>query len=321
VAKRLRRVVEAEASVEAASQAKARRSTQPKQILQQRGLRSFGEPSAREWFVCDLAAILLAKHSGGCLRARLPSTVVARFQRDILPMPGALVDLGIASAFDFFREVAWPNHVAFGRQPSSVAALNAVWAYWHLHEWHFWDHHPFTLNRDEHNRLLEESRRHRLSECPELEWLRDMAEAWKHRRLHRPRVRIRSVSTHAMGGPLGTPPVATTQIGATMTRIVVDAEGATRDLEVVLEAVSLYWLGTLLPYHVALPPGPPELSERMLGWCRLKLGSEQQGRWKWVLLQAASPPHRSPRLAFRQKADAEAFERWRKTNPGRTADC
>jgi hypothetical protein len=42
-------------------------------------------------------------------------------------MTSILVDLGIASAADFFRELAWPNHVAFGRQPSTIAALNAAW--------------------------------------------------------------------------------------------------------------------------------------------------------------------------------------------------
>jgi hypothetical protein len=236
-------------------------------------------------------------------------------------MPGALVDLGIASAFDFFREAAWPNHVAFGRQPSTIAALNAAWAYWHLHEWHFWDHHPFTLNRQVANRLLEESRRHTCNECPELAWLRDMAEAWKHRQLHQPGVRVRSISNHTMGGPIGTAPIATTPIGGSVTKIVVDVEGDTHDLEAVFQAALLYWLGTLLPYRVSVPHGPPELSESMLGWCRSNLGSEQQGRWKWTLLKPAQSPDSPRQLAFREREDAEAFERWREDNPGSNADC
>jgi hypothetical protein len=235
-------------------------------------------------------------------------------------MPGALIDLGIASAFDFFREVAWPNHVAFSRRPSSIAALNAAWAYWHLHEWHFWDHHPSTLSRKEADALVQECREHIVRDCPELGWLRDMTDASKHRRLRR-RVRVRSISTRTIGGPLGTAPIGTRPISATLAKIVVDADGVTHDLETVLEAASLYWLGTLLPYRVSVPQGPPELSESMLGWCRARLGSEQQGRWKWTLLQPTRSSDTPRQLAFREKADAEAFERWRGANPGRTADC
>jgi hypothetical protein len=163
------------------------------------------------------------------------------YNRKQVCMTSTLVDLGIGGAADFFREVAWQNHVAFGRQPSTIAALNAAWAYWHLHEWHFWDRHPSTLTRDQSAFLLNAYRRHMLSECLELRWLRDMIEAWKHRRLHRADVRVRAISPHALGPGLGTAPIGTTPLGGSITSIVVEVEGTTRNFETVLEAASSYW--------------------------------------------------------------------------------
>jgi hypothetical protein len=157
---------------------------------------------------------------------------------------GVLVEIGIDSASDFFRRVAWPNHVAFDLQPSNITALNAAWAYWHLHEWDFWDHQDPTLNRKDARDRLEEHREQVVNDCRELRWLRDITDAWKHRRLHRETVKVRSISPHTVGG-IGTRPIATQPIATLMTRIVVDVDGVTHDLKTVLHKASSYWRGRL----------------------------------------------------------------------------
>jgi hypothetical protein len=160
-------------------------------------------------------------------------------------MSSVLVEIGIDSASDFFRKVAWSNHVAFDRQPSTIAALNAAWAYWHLHEWDFWEHQDPKLPRKKASDRLEEHAKQIVDDCRELGWLRDMTDAWKHRRLHRPTVKVRSISPHTVGGGIGTAPIGTTPIGASTTQIVVDVDGVTHDLTTVLHKASLYWRGRL----------------------------------------------------------------------------
>jgi hypothetical protein len=90
---------------------------------------------------------------------------------------GVLVDIGISTSYDYFFEVARPNHEEFTRRPSPRTAVNAAWPYWHLHEWYFWEHKPAPNLKQFEARVLRE--------CSELGWLRDIAEAGKHYLLHR----------------------------------------------------------------------------------------------------------------------------------------
>jgi hypothetical protein len=161
-------------------------------------------------------------------------------------MDSVLVEIGIDSASDFFRKVAWPNHVAFDRDPSTIAALNAAWAYWHLHDWDFWERQkPEKLPRNKARDLLEEYGKQVVEECPELGWLRDMTNAWKHRRLlGKKPVKVRSISPDTIGG-LGTAPMSTMPLSTLVTQIVVDVDGVTHDLKTVLYKASLYWRGRL----------------------------------------------------------------------------
>lgn len=107
-------------------------------------------------------------------------------------MSHTVVDVGIGSSYDFFFEIALPNYQEAEKNPSPRSALNAAWPFWHLHEWYFWENHPLAANRDLGRYVSQVL----LRDCPEIEWLRDIAEAGKHFRLNRtdPPVRVRSIS-------------------------------------------------------------------------------------------------------------------------------
>jgi hypothetical protein len=143
-----------------------------------------------------------------------------------------LVDIGIASPYDFFFEVVWPNYQELARNPSPASAVNAAWPFWHLHEWYFWEQNPSAGEKDRRRYVDQEL----LQRCPELAWLRDIAEAGKHFRLGRtkPPVRVRSISTReefsaAFGGAsLGSVPYGA---GSGRELFFVEVGGATHKLQ------------------------------------------------------------------------------------------
>ena len=104
-------------------------------------------------------------------------------------MSYTVVDIGLGTAYDFFFEIASPNHREFARNPSArLAALNAAWPLWHMCEWYVWDHHPREAEiRRTRDAYIDQNL---LPECRELGWLRDIAEAGKHFKLGRDRVTI-----------------------------------------------------------------------------------------------------------------------------------
>jgi hypothetical protein len=160
-----------------------------------------------------------------------------------------LVDIGIGSSYDFFFEVAWPNYREVSRNPSPISALNAAWPFWHLHEWYFWEHHPFASNNDL-RRYVDQIL---LQDCPELGQLRDIAEAGKHFKLNRtnPPIRVRAISIREeFGGGIGEAPLGATPIGAgSGLELFVDVGGTTQRLQHALGRAFRYWLGKVLPHQ------------------------------------------------------------------------
>jgi hypothetical protein len=221
-----------------------------------------------------------------------------------------LVDLGIGSPYDFFFGVAAPNHREFERDPSSLlSALNAASSLWHTHEWYFWEHHRSASEADRAAYIHDEL----LRDCPELGWLRDIAEAGKHRRLNRRKiVKVRAISRREeFSGTFGDAPFGTVPFGSgSRVELVVDVAGASHPLKRAMGAAFRYWLGKVLPNCVEIRLSPDELpqrSEEMLRWCRDRLGDETAGRPRWTLLQGANQPHYVQRLAFLEAEDAGAF--------------
>ena len=221
-----------------------------------------------------------------------------------------LVHIGIGSSYDFFFEVAWPNYLAVERNPSPISALNAAWPFWHLHEWYFWEHHPSASNADL-RRYVDQVL---FQDCPELGWLRDIAEAGKHFKLNRstPPVKVRAISVREeFSGTLGDAPLGAVPLGGgNGPELFVDVGGTTHKLQRAMGAAFRYWLGKVLAHHVEVRFSPgdlPERSESMLDWCRVRMGDERVRKWRWSLLQGANAPHYVQRLAFLEIDDADAF--------------
>lgn len=95
------------------------------------------------------------------------------------------VDLGFTSARQFWIEVALPAYERFTTAPSGRTAIEAATHAWHIHEW-LWH----EMSGPKTNSELVNYCKKIIGECPELAWVRDIAEAGKHRRLKRPSVTV-----------------------------------------------------------------------------------------------------------------------------------
>ena len=91
------------------------------------------------------------------------------------------VDFGFESAKEFWFDVVLPAHERFRSVPSRANAMDAATHLWHFHEWLWHDNlHGRDKRRDDDYKAfcskLEE-------ECPQIFWVRDIADASKHRGL------------------------------------------------------------------------------------------------------------------------------------------
>lgn len=93
------------------------------------------------------------------------------------------VDLGYNTAREYWEETGLPAHQRFIEQGSRQTAIEACLHAWHVHEW-CW--HELNPGSDTHgNKAYLAYREDIVEQCPELEWVRDVADASKHRGLGR----------------------------------------------------------------------------------------------------------------------------------------
>jgi hypothetical protein len=93
------------------------------------------------------------------------------------------VDFGFQSARELWDELVLPACEQFKAVPSRANAIVASWAAWHLKDWLWHEKHPGEETRN--NKNYEAFDGVLFSDCPELAWIRDVAEAGKHRGLGR----------------------------------------------------------------------------------------------------------------------------------------
>lgn len=94
------------------------------------------------------------------------------------------VDLGYTSARQWWEETGLPAHQRFVEQGNRQTAIDACLHAWHVHEWHW---HEMNPGSDTHGNSAYLAYRETIVDaCPELEWVRDVADASKHRGLGRP---------------------------------------------------------------------------------------------------------------------------------------
>lgn len=112
-----------------------------------------------------------------------------------MPRKIKYVDFGIPDARTFFNLVVLPNVQQFEAAPSVQTALNAAWALWHMCEWYWHDLHPDERLADFRQRVC--------GICPELQQLRDITDAAKHREVSRDSHAVKNVSTVTGRGGAG----------------------------------------------------------------------------------------------------------------------
>lgn len=154
------------------------------------------------------------------------------------------VDFGITSARQFWDENVIPAYERFKTQPNRANAIDASFHTWHVHEWIWHEHHPGEDTR--RNIDYETFRTDCIDNCPELAWLRDVADAGKHRGLGRSaEVRRVASETREVGGAYGTGaygvgPYGAGTLVATPLSITLTDE-STHDFAEALSRVMDYW--------------------------------------------------------------------------------
>jgi hypothetical protein len=205
----------------------------------------------------------------------------------------ALVDLGVYTAYDFAFEVAFPNYRAFMRAPSSMTAMNAAWALWHLREWCNYD------NKETSGYVKSEL----LRQCPRLAWLKDIANASKHRELTSSHPVVSQLRSH-----LVTRSMSMDSLGGSTTEFTILVGGKTHNFTEVIDEVYIFWIGKVLPHHVGYRVRADEQGLKvrgdMEGWCRQRLGNESLQRRKWALLPL---DNYTGHYAFLERVDADDF--------------
>jgi hypothetical protein len=150
------------------------------------------------------------------------------------------VDFGFRSAEEFWAEVVMSSYERFKAEPTRANALTASGHAWHVHEWIWHDQHPGEDTR--HSADYKEFQNKLFSECPELAWIRDVADASKHRGLGRPaEVRRVTSGTRFAVGALGSAAYGEGLLIITLT------DDSTRDFAEVLSLVINYWRAKYFP--------------------------------------------------------------------------
>jgi hypothetical protein len=141
------------------------------------------------------------------------------------------VDFGFTSAREFWSELVLPSHERFKADPSRANAMIASLVAWHVQDWIWHDQRPGEDTRNSKDYPLFQAKL--FNDCPELAWIRDVADAGKHRGLGRPTLEVREV---ANTWPLNTTP----------STIKLD-DGTVHDLADVLSRVIEYWRTRYFP--------------------------------------------------------------------------
>jgi hypothetical protein len=141
------------------------------------------------------------------------------------------VDLGFSSARQYWTEVAEPAYDRFVKDETRWNAIAAFLLLGPLHDWLWHEQHPGEDTRK--SKDYEPFRRQLFSDCSELAWLRDVADAGKHRFLGRRDVQVREV---AKEWPSNTQPL----------KIVLD-NGSEHNITDVLSRIVKYFRETHFP--------------------------------------------------------------------------
>jgi hypothetical protein len=141
------------------------------------------------------------------------------------------VDFGFTSAREYWTELVLPAYEDFKAEPTRRNAIMACFPAWHIQDWIWHQQHPGQDTRNNNDYQLFQQQL--FADCSELQWIRDVADAGKHRGLGRQSVEVREVK--------GTWP-----LNATSWTITLD-DGTQHDFADVLERVIAFWRVNYFP--------------------------------------------------------------------------
>jgi hypothetical protein len=158
------------------------------------------------------------------------------------------IDINLNSVEQYWNDLVFPSAQTFQTNPSPRTLFHAATSVWHLHDWVWHDRNP---GQDSHGSAFISYRAILLVACPELGWLRDIADAGKHRGLGRlPEVKgaePQNVGGFASGLLLGMP------TGEVLKFFLVLNDGSKQAVDEVLRTAIEFWRSDLKAKNLPSP--------------------------------------------------------------------
>src|SRR5205085_3430779 len=101
------------------------------------------------------------------------------------------IELGVPSARAFWENIVLPNYEQLNKDPCPASVFNAAQAAWHMKDWIWHDQHRGEETRNNKEHVAFEAKL--FDDCPELAWIRDVADGSKHCGLTRDSVTVREL--------------------------------------------------------------------------------------------------------------------------------
>jgi hypothetical protein len=92
------------------------------------------------------------------------------------------IDMGLNSVDEYWQNIVVPGVQKFRDAATPSSVFHAAHSVWHLHDWVWHERNPGQNSR---GATFDAYRSKLLADCPQLGWLRDVADAGKHRGLGR----------------------------------------------------------------------------------------------------------------------------------------
>jgi hypothetical protein len=169
-----------------------------------------------------------SRNDGG--DSNLPQSVVMPSEQSV-----TYIDFGLNSVAAFWDRLIVPGVRTFVQEPSARSAFDASLSLWHLHDWVWRERHPDEGNDGPR---LNAYRTWLATACPELGWLRDVADAGKHRGFGRNHI-VGGAEPHSVSGPAQT--LIGVSVGGRVAYFLVMNDGSHHDLAVVLQVAVEFW--------------------------------------------------------------------------------
>lgn len=162
------------------------------------------------------------------------------------------LDIGLNSVSECWSNLVVENIQAFTRDPSSRTVFNAAFAIWHLHDWVWHERNP---SQDSSGIAFAKFREDIITQCPELAWLRDIADAAKHRGIGR-KAGIEGMRAEVIGAGFGSAPFGAAPIAGTYTTYeIVLNDGTHAVFSGVLRTAIDFWISELKGKQLPSPFG------------------------------------------------------------------